>query len=69
MVQKTWCPWRWHNMQNRQRSHMFRWKSMMKVSVQSDREDGPRRNAGQVRNHQNAQLVVQAATVAATDLC
>ena len=28
LVQKTWCLWRWHNVQNRQRSHMLRLKSL-----------------------------------------
>ena len=41
----------------------------MNVSFPRDREDDPRRTAGQVQDHQNTQLVVQAATVAATDTC
>ena len=44
-------------------------KTMMKDSLQRDREDDPRRTAGQVRDHQNTQLGVQAATVAGTITC
>ena len=34
-----------------------------------NREDNPRHTVGQVRDHPNTQLVVQAATDAATDIC
>ena len=40
---ETWYPWRWYNMQNRQRSHMLRWKNMTKVSLQRDGGGDPRR--------------------------
>ena len=40
---------------------------MMEVLFQRDKEDDPQRTAGQVRDHQNTQLAVQAATGAATD--
>ena len=40
------CLWRWHKRWMRQRSHTLRWRSVMKVSFQRDREGGPRRTAG-----------------------
>ena len=54
---------------NDKRSHMLRWKSMMEVSLQRNREDDPQRTADQFRDHQNTRLVVRAATVAAADIC
>ena len=44
-------------------------RSTMRASFQRDREGDPRRAVGQVRDLPNAQLVVQAATDAATDIC
>ena len=41
----------------------------MRASFQRDREGDPRRTVGQVQDHPNTQLVVQAATDAATDIC
>ena len=63
------CLWRWHKLWNRQRNHTLQWRSTMRVSFQRDREGDPRRTVGQVRDHPNTQLVVQAATDAATDIC
>ena len=63
------CLRRWHKLWNRQRSHTLRWRRTMRVSFQRDREGDPRRTVGQVRDHPNTQLVVQAATDAATDIC
>ena len=47
--------------------HTLQWRSTIRVSFQRDREGDPRR--GQVRDHPNTQLAVQAATDAATDIC
>ena len=41
----------------------------MRVSFQRDEEGDLRRTVGQVRDLPNTQLVVQAATDAATDIC
>ena len=60
LVLAVMCLWMWHKLWNRQRGHTLRWRSMMKVSFQRDSEGDPRRTAGQVRDHPNTQLVVQA---------
>ena len=59
LVLKTWCLWKWHKKQNRQRCHMLRWTRTMQVSLQRDR--------GRPRDCWT-RLVVQAATDKATDL-
>ena len=63
------CLWRWHKLWNRQRNHTLQWRNTMRVSFQRDREGDLRRTVGQVLDHPNTQLVVQAATDAATDIC
>ena len=63
----TWL-WRWHKLWSRQRNHTLQWRNTMRVSFQRDGEGNLRRTAGQVWDLPNTQLVVQAATDAATDI-